>query len=84
MAAVIDHIFRRRVAGADFDELGLIGVVLAEVGAEAALTVVNFKHDELLRRDDSWGIIGARGEGFYREIKRGRDENESQLWRVGS
>jgi hypothetical protein len=71
VATVIDDIFRCRVAGADFDELGLIGVIFAEVGAEAALTVVNFKHDELLAREDSWEIIGARGGGFYREIREG-------------
>lgn len=54
VGAIVDHLFGGGVLGADFDELGSGGVVLAEVGTEAALTVVNLQHDGLLLR----GLFG--------------------------
>src|SRR5690606_15728276 len=44
VAALLDQILRRRPLDADLHELGLIRVVLAEMGAQAALSVMNAEH----------------------------------------
>jgi hypothetical protein len=50
MSALFDQIFGRLFAGADLNELGLIIVlVLAEVGAQAALAFVYVLHDHSFR-----------------------------------
>ena len=46
VAAFVDEFFAGGFGGADLDELlAMLVVVFAEVGAEAALTVVNNLHD---------------------------------------
>jgi hypothetical protein len=45
MAALLDEIFRRLLAGSDLDELRLLcRLVFTEVNAQSALAVVNVKH----------------------------------------
>jgi len=49
VAALVDEFFAGGFGGADLDELpAVLEIVLAEVSAKAALTVVNHLHDGLL------------------------------------
>jgi hypothetical protein len=48
VSALLDEVLRRLVGNANLYELLVLRVVLAEVGAQAALTVVYLKHFLLL------------------------------------
>jgi hypothetical protein len=48
VATLFDHVGRGLVLRPDLDELGFVHVTFAEVGAEAALSVLYCDHDVLL------------------------------------
>jgi hypothetical protein len=50
MAAVVEHGFGSLMIDADGDQFGVVGMMFAEVGAKAALSVVKLQHVKILSK----------------------------------
>src|SRR5688572_4631181 len=61
VAAFFDEVLRRLVRDANLDELLIVRVVLAKVGAEATLSVMYLKHVPCSFRSDARGAVKQRG-----------------------